>query len=49
MESIENEIARKICEHLGIPYPSEDAVQMRQIIKEIIDRRISKARPDGTV
>lgn len=42
MESIEAEIARKVCEQLGIPFPSEDATQIRHIVKDVIDRRIKK-------
>jgi len=42
MEPVEYKIARKICELLGMPYPSEDSKQMAIIISEEIDSLIAE-------
>jgi len=42
LEPTEEKIARQICELLGVPYPSEDARQMRRIILKEMDYLIAE-------
>jgi len=42
MEPAEETIARRICELLGVPYPSEDARQIRRIVLEEMDSLIAE-------
>ena len=43
METVEARIARRICELLGVPYPSEDFRQMKEIAKEETDNFLAES------